>query len=97
MKKYIDLTQQQQAELLELEIKKQLGLAVYLLFAPQDFINEYDNLSQYPRDAIPYILHHTSEKFRQEINKMAINELQKKQYLPVERNNNLTIIYIDGE
>jgi hypothetical protein len=88
---YADLSEKQQSELLELEIKKQLALSVCF----DVFTN--DKLSQYPREAVPYILHHTSESFREIIAKRAINELEKNQYLPVGRDSNLTIIYTNQE
>jgi hypothetical protein len=95
MKNYTDLTEKQQAELLKLEITKQLELSAYLWISFEGFTD--DDLSKYPQKSVPYILYYISETFRQAIYARAIYKLKSKQYLPVDRNSNLTIIYTDGE
>ena len=95
MKNYTDLTEKQQTELLELEITKQLASAVYQRISFEDFTDI--NLSKSPREALPHILYDISEAFRNAIYAKAIFELENKQYLPVDRHSNLTIIYTDGE
>jgi hypothetical protein len=92
---YTDLSEKQQAELLEREISKQLELAVYMEVSFEYFTN--DDLSKHPQKTVPYILYHISETFRQAIYERAMVELKSKQYLPVDRNSNVTIIYTDEE
>jgi hypothetical protein len=92
---YTDLTEKQQAELLEREITKQLELSAYLGISFEDFTD--DDLSKCPRNSLPDVLYHISEGFRRAIYARAIYELKNKQYLPVDRNSNVTIIYTDGE
>jgi hypothetical protein len=100
MKNYTDLTEKQQAELLELEITKQLELSAYLGISFEDFTDvniSYSVLSKIPRNSVPYVLYCNSETFRRAIYERAMFELKNKQYLPVDRNSNVTIIYTDGE
>jgi hypothetical protein len=92
---YTDLTEKQQAELLEREISKQLELAIYMGISFQDFTD--DDLSKYPQKSVPSILYHLSETFKQAIYERAMVELKSKQYLPVDKKSNVTIIYTDEE